>query len=164
MGTVALSKEWQSELERAAASSFVLLPIELQARGYDYNYVAKSYLEFLKGENSRQDKLTIARKFSKFISNVNRNRVKSELGPDFFEAFEYYMNNFDDLMAKPDRIGLETLELIQDGLDRTKFVEDVISFDEIKLRATRIAKMEKKSEILDAEWKEFEIEYKELNP
>ena len=163
MTIVALSKEWQSELDRAAASSFVLLPIELQAKGYTYDYVARAYLEFFEADNSRQEKLVLARKFSKFISNLNRNRVKHELGEDFFNAFQFYMDNFNELLSRPDRIKLETIDLIADGLDRSKFVEDVISFDELKMRTKRIQKMEEKDAAIDAEWEELEIEYKQRN-
>jgi len=163
MSSVALSKEWQSELDRAAASSFVLLPIELQAKGYTYDYVAKAYLEFFEADNSRQEALVLARKFSKFISNLNRNRVKHELGEDFFKAFQFYMENFNDLLKRPDRIKLEAIDLIAEGLDRSKFVEDVISFDELKMRTKRIQEMEEKDAIIDAEWEELEIEYKQRN-
>ena len=163
MATVALSKEWQGELDRAKASSFVLLPIELQAKGYTYDYVAKAYLEFFEADNSRQEALVLARKFSKFISNLNRNRIKHELGPDFFKAFQFYMENFDTLLKKPDRIKLETIDLISEGLDRSRFVEDIISFDELKMRTKRIEKMEEQDAAIDAEWEQLETEYSQRN-
>ena len=167
MGTqsLALTKEWYKELEKSASSDFVLLPIELQARGWTYNIIAAHWLTFFKDDTlKRQDKLKLARKFSKFISLINRNRAKVELGEDFFECFHHYIENFSDLVAKQDWIHMEVLDVISEGLDKTRFIEDVISLDELKHRAERILQVEEKEKVIDAEWRDVEKEYKELNP
>jgi hypothetical protein len=163
--SLALTKEWYRELEKSASSDFVLLPLELQARGWNYNEIAEHWLNFFKDDSAkRRDKLRLARKFSKFISIINKNRAKVELGEAFFECFHYFMENFSDLMEKQDWIQLDALEIISEGLDKTRFIEDVISLDELKIRAKRILKVEAKEKIIDVEWKDVQIEYKKLNP
>ena len=167
MGTqaLALTKEWYKELEKSASSDFILLPIEFQARGWNYGVIAQHWLNFFKDDSlKRQDKLKLAKKFGKFVSIINRNRAKVELDESFFECFHYYMENFSDLVAKQDWIHIEALDLISEGLDKTRFIEDVISLDELKNRAQRVAHVEERERVIDVEWENVEIEYNKLNP
>ena len=90
----ALTREWFTELEKVSSENFINLPIELQMRGWDYANISKHYLTFFQSDSTRRDKLTLARKFLKFIRNINKNRARHELGPEFFETFEYFMSNF----------------------------------------------------------------------
>ena len=124
--STALSKDWFAALEDRAASNFVNLPVEFQLRGYDYAFISKKYLNFFRGKNnSRQEKLHLAKKFLKFTRSINRNRAKHELGEEFYECFEYFMENFKELLAKQDLIHLSTLDIITEAVDKSQFVEDV---------------------------------------
>ena len=159
-----LTKEWYNKLEAQSASSFMNLPIEFQLRGYDYNFICKSYLNFFKGEdNLRQDKLSLAKKFLKFIRNINKNRAKEELGEEFFMCFEYFMDNFNDLLSKQDFVHLETLDVLSSAIDKSQFLEDIISIDELKKRVTNLQAVNEREEIIDADWKDFEEEYELIN-
>lgn len=161
--SLALTREWYKDLEAQASKEFVALPLEYQTRGYSYNTVAEHYLTFFKGDNTRADNLRLAKKFQKFIRNINRNRVKQELGEAFFECFHYFMENFAELTSKQDFIHLETLDLISEGLDKSNFVEDVINVDELKNRVIRLKAVEAQEEIIGTEWKGISSEYEELN-
>ena len=159
-----LTRDWYTALEQQAATNFINLPIEFQLRGYDYSYISKSYLNFFNSPtNTRDDKLILARKFLKFIRSINKNRAKQELGEEFFICFEYFMANFSDLLSKQDMVHLETLSIITDAIDRSAFIEDIISVDELKRRVTSLQQVQQKEEVLIAEWSEFEEEYKALN-
>lgn len=160
----ALTKEWYTKLEAQAATSFVNLPIEFQLRGYDYNFISNSYLNFFKSEaNTRADKLTLAKKFLKFIRGINKNRAREELGGNFFKCFNYFMENFADLVAKQDMIHVETLSVITDAIDKSQFIEDIISVDELQRRVRNLDKVKEKEAIIDTEWFDVEDEYKMLN-
>lgn len=159
----ALTKEWYTEIEAQAASNFVNLPVEFQLRGYNYNTISKSYLQFFQGDNSRQDNLQLAKKFLRFIRTINKNRAKEELGEDFFLCFEYFMDNFSQLMSKQDFIKLETLDILTSAIDKSQFVEDIISVDELKKRVVNLKKVQEEEEAIEAEWKDFDAEYQKLN-
>jgi hypothetical protein len=162
--TAVLTKEWYTELERASSSNFVNLPVEFQLRGYDYDYIAKSYFTFFNSEsNTRQDKLALAKKFLKFIRNINKNRAKEELGEDFFLCFQYFMENFSDLMAKNDSIALETLSVMQKALDKSQMIEDIINVDELERRVKNLEKVKAREEIIEVEFDDVTDEYLALN-
>ena len=159
-----LTRDWFLKLEEQSASNFINLPIEFQLKGYNYDFISKSYLNFFKSEtNTRQDKLILAKKFLKFIRNINKNRAKYELGEHFFICFEYFMDNFSDLVAKQDMIHLETLSVLSDAIDKSQFIEDIISIDELQRRVKQLEKVQEKEEIIDVEFSKFELEYKKLN-
>jgi hypothetical protein len=158
----ALTREWYTELEKVASNNFINLPIEFQIRGYDYDFLSRHYLSFFRSDSPRQDKLTLAKKFLKFIRTINKNRAKHELGPEFFECFEYFMNNFSDLIAKQDLIHLDTLSIISEAIDKSQFIEDIISVDDLKRRVDNLKNMKEKEDAIDAEWSSFETEYKNL--
>jgi len=159
-----LTREWYIKLEEQAASNFVNLPIEFQIRGYDYNYIAKTYLTFFNSDdNTRQDKLNLAKKFLKFVRNINKNRAKAELGEDFFLCFQFFMDNFPDLMSKNDLISLETLDVITQAIDKSQFIEDIISVEELQRRVKNLQKAQEKEEHIIDTWSEFRDEYKSLN-
>jgi len=161
----ALTKEWYNELERQAASNFVNLPIEFQIRGYDYNFISKSYLNFFRStENTRKDKLTLARKFLVFIRSINKNRAKQELDEDFFKCFNYFMENFPSLLSKQDMIHVETLSILTEAIDKSQFIEDIISVDELQRRVTNLKKVEEIENVISEKWDEFEEEYRRRNP
>ena len=159
----ALTKDWYAKIEEQASANFINLPIEFQLKGYDYNFIATSYLNFFKGNGDRSDKLTLAKKFLKFIKNINKNRAKVELGEEFFKCFEYFMKNFPDLLAKPDMIHLETLSIITDAIDKSAFIEDVINIDELVKRIKKLDVIQQKEQVIEAEWIEIEEEYNTLN-
>ncbi len=162
--TQVLTREWYVKLEEQSASSFINLPIEFQLKGYDYDFISKSYLTFFESDtNTRQDKLLLARKFLKFTRNINKNRAKAELGEEFFKCFDYFMNNFPDLMSKQDMISLETLSIMAEAIDKTQFVEDIISVDELQRRVQALEKANVEEEAIIAEFEDFESEYKKLN-
>ena len=99
----ALTKQWYNKLEQQASQTFINLPIEFQIRGYDYNFISKSYYNFFNSENNtRHDKLKLAKKFLKFIRQINKNRAKNELDTEFFKCFGYFMDNFPSLLSKQD--------------------------------------------------------------
>ena len=155
-----LTKDWYAAIEKQSNSNFVNLPIEFQLRGYDYNFIAKSYLNFFMGEsNTRDDKLVLAKKFLRFIRNINKNRAKFELGEDFFLCFHYFMENFATLLAKQDTIHLETLEVISQAIDKSQFLDDVISLDELQKRIKNLKAIQENETIILTEWSEFENEY-----
>ena len=159
-----LTKEWYLKLEEQAATSFVNLPIEFQLRGYDYDFIAKSYLNFFNCEdNTRQDKLILGKKFLKFVRGINKNRAKQELGEQFFICFQYFMENFSSLLSKQDTIHLETLDLITQAIDKSQFIEDIISVDELKRRVENLERVEKKEQLITSTWDEFQYEYEQLN-
>jgi hypothetical protein len=159
-----LDKEWYEKLEAQSATNFVNLPLEFQLRGYDYDYISKAYLSFFKCDNnSRQDKLSLAKKFLKFVRNINKNRAKQELGEDFFICFHFFMENFKELLNKPDMIKLETLPILQEAIDKSQFMEDAISLDELKIRITRLDEVRKREEFISNSWDDFNQEYLELN-
>jgi len=152
------------KLEEQASHNFINLPIEFQLRGYDYEFISKSYLNFFNSEdNSRQDKLVLAKKFLKFIRSVNKNRAREELGESFFMCFQYFMENFSDLVAKQDMIHLDALSVITEAIDKSQFIEDIISIDELKRRVSNLEVVAKKEEIIQAEWDEVQCEYTQLN-
>ena len=160
----ALTKQWYAELEQQSAKQFINLPIEFQLRGYDYNFLSKSYLNFFKSDdNSRSDKLSLAKKFLKFIRGINKNRAKQELGEHFFACFEYFMDNFSDLLSKQDFIHLDTLTIIAEAIDNTSFIEDVISVPELQRRVENLKVVQEKADIIQVEWDDFEEEYRRLN-
>lgn len=162
--TQALTKDWYTQLEAQSAASFINLPIEFQLRDYSYGNIAKSYLNFFQSEtNKRSEKLTLARKFLKFIRSINKNRAREELNEDFFKCFEYFMENFKDLTSKQDMIHLETLSVITEAIDRSQFVEDIINVDELQRRVAAVEKAHKKEEIITVNFADFEAEYKQLN-
>ena len=162
--TQALTKEWYNELEEQSAKSFINLPIEFQLKGYSYSKISDTYLKFFNSnDNTRKDKLILAKKFLTFIRKINKNRAKHELGESFFECFDYFMNNFADLIEKPDFIHLEALTVMADALDKSQFIEDVISVDELKNRVKRIQQIDEKEEAINADWTTFEGEYRLLN-
>jgi len=159
-----LTREWYIKLEQQSAAQFINLPIEFQLKGYDYAYICKSYYNFFNSEtNSRDDKLQLAKKFLRFIRSINKNRAKQELGEEFFITFNYFMENFKDLLSKQDFIHLETLQVLTDAIDKTQFIEDIISVDELhrRVEAVEIAKLKELE--LEENWAEFEGEYKLLN-
>ena len=158
-----LNREWYVKLEKQAATSFINLPIEFQLRGYDYNFIAKSYLNFFQGDNTRGDKLSLAKKFLKFVRNINKNRAKHELGEDFFLCFEYFIESFPDLLAKQDLIHLETLTVMADAMDRSQFIEDIISVEELQRRVKNLETKQSQEEIINVGWEEFNVEYGKLN-
>jgi len=139
------------------------LPVEFQLRGYDYNFISKSYLNFFRGDNSRQDKLALAKKFLKFVRNINKNRAREELGEEFFICFEYFMGNFTELLSKQDFIHLETIEVLSAAIDKSQFVEDIISVDELKRRVKNLEITAAQEQAIDADWAEFEEEYAQVN-
>lgn len=158
--TQALTKEWYVEIEKQAAQNFINLPLDFQLRGYDYEYISDSYFTFFDNEyNTRQDKLVLAKKFLKFLRNLNRNRAKEECGPNFFKCYDYFLNNFSDLMSKNDIIALNALDLMQEAIDRASFVEDAVSLDVLKNRIEKVQAVKEREEIIDAEWTEFAREY-----
>lgn len=162
--TQALTKEWYSELEAQDAQDFINLPMKFQMQGYDYNTISKSYLNFFKcDDNTRHDKLLLAKKFIKFLRNINKNRARHELGPEFFMCLDYFMTNFEALISKNDNIHLEALSVIAEGIDKSQFVEDIISIDELKRRITNLKLVEQNAEVIDADWTVFENQYKRLN-
>lgn len=159
-----LTREWYVKLESQAAVSFINLPMEFQLKGYDYNFISKSYLNFFDCKtNSRSDKLTLARKFLTFISSINRNRAKEELGEEFFECFNYFMENFNDLLSKQDLIHLSTLTVLEQAIDKSKFVEEVISLPELQKRVQNLEVAQDKEEIINLEWEDFTDDYALLN-
>lgn len=160
----ALTKQWYAELEHQSAKNFINLPIEFQLKGYDYNFLSKSYLNFFQSDdNSRSDKLSLAKKFLKFIRGINKNRAKQELGTEFFACFEYFMENFNALLSKQDFIHLDTLSIIAEAIDNTSFIEDVISVPELQRRVENLKIVQKKEEVIQLQWDEFEEEYQILN-
>lgn len=164
MGTNVLTRDWYLKLEEQAASSFINLPIEFSLRNYDYNFISKNYLNFFQSEsNTRQDKLILAKKFLKFIRNINKNRAKQELGENFFICFEYFMANFPDLLSKQDMVHLETLSVISDAIDRSNYIEDIISIDELQNRVEKLQKVQELEEVIEVEFEDFEEEYNKLN-
>ena len=163
--TLPLTNEWYRELEKQSDSGFINLPIEFAMREYNYSFIAKRYLTFFRcDDNDRQSKLSLAKKFLKFIRSVNKNRAKHELGEEFFMCFEYFMENFSDLLAKQDFIALETLSVLTEGIDKSQFIEDVINIDELKKRVDNLNHTIKQEEVIEAEWEDFEIEYRTTNP
>lgn len=159
-----LTREWYIKLEQQQALQFINLPVEFQLKGYDYGFICKSYYNFFNSEtNTRDDKLQLARKFLKFIRSINRNRAKQELGEEFYLCFNYFMENFKDLLAKQDFIHLETLQVLTDAIDKTQFVEDIISVDELHRRVEAVEKVKEKEMELEENWADFEGEYKLLN-
>ena len=74
-------------------------------------------------------------------------------------CFEYFMENFKSLLSKQDLIHLDTLEVITRAVDKSQFIEDLISVDELKRRVTNLKLVEEKEQIIDAEWSDFEEEY-----
>lgn len=159
-----LTKEWYDNLEIQAAQTFVNLPLDFQLRGYDYNFISKSYLKFFSSEtNDRSDKLLLAKKFLKFIRQINKNRAKQELGVEFFETLEYFYSYFPELLSKQDIIHLQALDLITEAIDKTQFVEDIISYEELKVRASNLTEVKQKEEVIEADWSEFEEQYKLIN-
>ena len=165
MSNLPLTHEWYTELEKQADSSFVNLPIEFAMRDYTYSSIAKRYLTFFRcDDNDRQAKLSLAKKFLKFIRSINKNRAKHELDESFFMCFQYFMDNFSDLLAKQDYIALETLSILTDGIDKSQFIEDVINIDELKKRVENLNHTVKQEEIIETEWEVFEIEYNQRNP
>lgn len=158
--TQALTKEWYNKLQQSQSQSFINLPLELQLRGYDYNFISKRYLNFFRSEhNTRDDKLTLAKKFLKFIRSLNKNRAREELGTEFFDTLEYFYDNFPDLLSKQDYIQLETLSVLTEAIDKTQFLEDALSLDQITQRIKNLEKTREREYIIDAEWEEFEEEY-----
>lgn len=159
-----LSREWYAELDKQSNSTFINLPVLFQLRGYTYDFIAKEYLSYFKSDdNTRQDKLALAKKFLKFIQSINKNRAREEVGEEFYLCFEYFMDNFSDLVAKNDLIGLESLGVISEAIDRSKFVSDIISIEELQRRIKNLEVTKKQEEVIEAEWEEFESEYKLLN-
>lgn len=160
-----LTKEWYDKLQEQASSNFINLPIEFQLKKYDYNFVSKSYYNFFRSEsNTRQDKLVLAKKFLKFVRNINKNRAKHELGEDFFLCFEYFMSNFSNLLSKPDLIHLETLDVITQAIDKSQFVQDIINIDELQKRVKNLDIAKEQEEAIDVEFDEIiGEEYKLLN-
>jgi len=164
MGTeLALTKDWYTQVEQQAAQDFVALPTEFQVRGYSYDKIAKSYLTFFNGDNKRSNKLKLAKKFGKFLRLINRNRAKNELGEDFYMCFAHYMDNFEDLVSKNDLVHLEALDLIADGLDKTRFVEDILNVEELRRRVNALKVVEEKADIIEAEWIDVSGDYRRLN-
>lgn len=164
MDAPVLTKEWYIKLEQQAAQNFINLPIEFQLKGYDYAFIAKSYYNFFNSDsNTREDKLHLARKFLKFIRSINKNRSKQELTPEFYLCFEYFMENFNDLLSKQDLIHLETLQILTDAVDKSQFIEDIISVDELQRRVARVEVTQQRELEIQQEFEEFLPEYKELN-
>jgi len=162
---VPLTKDWYDELEKQANSNFINLPIEFQVRGYDYEFIAKRYLTFFRStENTRQEKLLLAKKFLKFIRSVNKNRAKHELGEEFFMCFGFFMDNFSDILSKQDFISLEGLSVLTDGIDKSQFIDDILSVEDLQRRIKNLKKTKEREEVIDAEWTEFEAEYISTNP
>jgi hypothetical protein len=156
----ALTKEWYKDLEEQEAKTFINLPIEFQLKGYDYNFLSNQYLNFFNSEtNTRADKLSLAKKFLSFIRKINKNRARLELGESFFQCFHYFMENFPSLMSKQDAIHLETLSIISDAIDKSVFVEDIISLPDLQRRVSRLKEVQEQEEIIDAEWADFEQIY-----
>jgi hypothetical protein len=161
--TQALTKEWYMELEKAESTNFINLPIQFQMRNYTYGSISKSYLQFLQcPENTRSDKLSLARKFLKFIRSINKNRAKEELNEHFFLAFQYFMDNFQSLLSMPDNIHLETLQVLTEAIDKSQFIEDVLSIEDLQRRITALKQVETHEQSIDAEWTSFESEYREV--
>lgn len=164
MTSAALTKEWYIELEKAADKNFINLPLDFQLRGYNYEYISNRYFTFFDNEyNTRQDKLVLAQKFLKFLRNINRNRAREECGESFFKCYEYFLNNFSSLMSKNDMIALKALDLLQDAVDRTTFIQDAVSLDVLKDRIEKVQKIKEREEIINAEWEEFAHEFKQIN-
>ena len=159
-----LTKEWYLKLEENAAETFVNLPIEFQMRGYTYDKISESYLNFFSSDtNTRNDKLVLAKKFLKFIRSLNKNRARNELGESFFKCFEYFMENFNDLTSKQDMVHLETLDIITQAVDRSQFIEDIISVEELQKRVKNLERTREKEDIIDIEFIDLTMEYKALN-
>lgn len=159
-----LTREWYVKLEEQSASTFMNLPIEFQLKGYDYNFIGKSYYNFFRSENNtRQDKLTLAKKFLKFLRSINKNRAKQELGEEFFLCFEYFMDNFSELLAKQDTIHLEALDVMLQAIDKSQFIEDVINVEELQRRVKNLEKVQQREEVIDVEFEEISSEYAALN-
>jgi hypothetical protein len=164
MENTVLTRDWYIKLEQQAAAQFINLPIEFQLKGYDYAYICKSYYNFFNCEtNSRDDKLQLAKKFLKFIRSINKNRAKQELGEEFYITFAYFMENFNDLLSKQDFIHLETLQVLTDAIDKTQFIEDIISVDELHKRVEAVEAVKQREQLLEDAWVEFDGEYKLLN-
>ncbi len=157
----ALTKEWYLELEKQSASNFINLPIEFQMRGYTYDEITNSYLNFFKSEsNTRKDKLNLAKKFLSFIRSINKNRAKEELTTSFYKCLSYFFDNFSDLLSKQDYIHLETLSILTEGLDKTNFIQDAISLPDLERRVNNLKQVQEKEEIIALEWSEFEQNYR----
>ena len=73
------------------------------------------------------------------------------------------MENFKDLLSKQDFIHLETLQVLTDAIDKTQFIEDIISVDELHRRVEAVEAAKVKELELEENWSEFEGEYKLLN-
>ena len=73
------------------------------------------------------------------------------------------MDNFADLFCKQDLIHLESLTLLTDAVDRVSFMDDVTSIEDLELRVGKIKKVRSREEVIEADWSDFEKEYKELN-
>ena len=159
---LALSNEWNDGIKSQAASDFILLPAEARERGYDYNWVASQYLIFLK-EGTRKQKLAVARKFFKFLKQINRDRAKKELDETFFEAFQYYFDNFKELNSKNDWIKLESIDMISEMCSRFNFALDIVSSVEMQERVKKLSKLSKQEETIDIEFSEVNEEYLRLN-
>ncbi len=141
---VALSREWYTKIEAQASSNFINLPLQFQMKGYTYDKISSTYLKFFQGEGTRLAKLKLARKFLKFVRSINKNRARQELGEDFFKCFSYFMENFSELTVKMDAIHLETLDIITEAMDKSQFVEDIISIDELKQRVKNLEHVQEK--------------------
>lgn len=159
-----LTREWYVKLEEQSASNFINLPIEFQIRKHSYGSISKSYLNFFQSEsNTRNDKLVLAKKFLKFIRSINKNRAKEELGEEFFECFQYFMENFNDLVSKQDIIHLETLTVLENAIDRSQFIEDIISVDELQRRVKALEVVVEQEDVIELEFEELSVEYGALN-
>jgi len=159
---LALTQQWSEDLNTKAAADFILLPAEARDRGYDYNWVAQRYLIFLK-VGTRKQKLAVARKFFKFLKQINRDRAKKELGEDFFQAFSHYWDNFNELNSKQDWIQLEAIDMIAEMCSRFNFAIDIVSSLEMEERVKKLDKLDKEEKVIDIEFIEVNDEYKKLN-
>ena len=66
------------------------------------------------------------------------------------------MENFPDLLAKQDMVHLETLEIITQAVDRSQFIQDIISVDELKRRVSNLEKTQEKEHEIISNWDEEE--------
>ena len=160
--SLALTPKWNDDLKTQAAADFILLPAEARERGYNYNWVAQQYLIFLK-QGTRKQKLSYARKFFKFLKQINRDRAKKELGEDFFEAFEYFWENFKELNSQDDWIKLESIDIISELCSRYNFALDIVSSVEMEERVKKLDKLSRQEETIDIEFEEVNEEYLRLN-
>ena len=97
------------------------------------------------------------------MKQINRDRAKKELDETFFEAFQYYFDNFKELNSKNDWIKLESIDMISEMCSRFNFALDIVSSVEMQERVKKLSKLSKQEETIDIEFEEVNEEYLRLN-